>query len=344
MVKRLAFLLPALFAARAFSQAATPVASAASQFSLSTSTTLPFPKATLDSSGTQSFITTNWSLSRGRIENGASNLLFVNDPFRNASSSNSSSSGPVLPVQYPAGSFEDNGSGGAQFFVMWNSTSGTAYQSMMLSYEVAFDSGFDWRKGGKLPGLRGGPDPNNCSGGHQANGTNCFTSRLMWRPKGAGEVYAYVPRSNNICKESGVICNDEFGISLDRGSYSFSSGQWNRVTLLVRLNSPDNIANGQVKLYFNDVPVLEHDDIYFRSSDVVTAGGLFFSTFFGGNDASWAPLNLTHTFFRNFELFASTSPSDLQGSQVKSAAQGRMQMSLAGPIVTAFSVLVGLLI
>ncbi|KAH9961338.1 hypothetical protein BC827DRAFT_1260518 [Russula dissimulans] len=341
MVRRLALFSLVLLAARAFSQAATPAASAASQFSLSTSTTIPFPKATLDNSGTQSFITSNWGLSKGRIQNGASNLLFVNDPFPNAtSSSNSSSSGPVLQVQYPAGSFENNDSGGAQFYVTWNSSSGTAYESMMVSYEVAFDSGFDWRKGGKLPGLRGGPDPDNCSGGHQANGTNCFSTRLMWRTNGAGEVYAYVPRPNNICKESGVLCNDEYGISFDRGSYSFSSGQWNRVTLLVRLNSPDNIANGQVKLYFNDVPVLEHDDVYFRSSDTITPGGLYFS----GNDASWAPLNLTHTFFRNFELFASTSSSDLQGSQVKSAAQGRMRMSLAGPIVTAFSVLFGLLI
>ena len=28
---------------------------------------------------------------------------------------------------------------------------------------------------------------------------------------------------------------------------------------------------------FNDVKALEHDDLYFRSSDVVTAGGLYFS-------------------------------------------------------------------
>ena len=194
MVKRLAFFLPALFAARALSQAATPAASVASQFSLSTSTTLPFPKATLDNSGTQSFITSNWGLPKGRIANGASNLLFVNDPFSNASNSNSSSSGPVLQVQYAAGSFEDNDTGGAQFYAMWNSSSGTAYESMMLSYEVAFDSGFDWRKGGKLPGLRGGPDPNNCSGGHQANGTNCFTTRLMWRTNGAGESESVLPR------------------------------------------------------------------------------------------------------------------------------------------------------
>jgi hypothetical protein len=93
----------------------------------------------------------------------------------------------VLQVQYPAGSFRDTGVGGAQFYAKWDSGGGSAFQSMIVTYEVAFDTDFDWVKGGKLPGLRGGPDPNNCSGGNQANGTNCFSSRVMWRTDGAGE-------------------------------------------------------------------------------------------------------------------------------------------------------------
>jgi len=250
------FLLPVLFAVQAFSQGTTPAASVASQYSLSTSTTLPFPQATLSNSSAQSFITSNWGLSKGRIQNGASNLAFVDDPFPKAPApggdgdTNSSASGPVLQVQYPAGSFQDNNVGGAQFYAMWNS-SGDAFQSMLVTYEVAFDSGFDWVKGGKLPGLRGGPDPNNCSGGNQANGTNCFSSRVMWRTDGKGEgefaflrgtvgsscsvckVYAYVPRVNKICNDTGVMCNDQFGISLDRGSFVFSSGQCASYILLV---------------------------------------------------------------------------------------------------------------
>ena len=187
-MSRLAFLIPVLLVLQVFSQSTTPAASVASQYSLSTSTTLPFPQATLKNSSTNSFIVSNWGLSKGRIQNGASNLAFVDDPFPNAPAPGSvaNSSAPVLQVQYPAGSFQDNNVGGAQFYAMWNS-SGSPFQSMLVSYEVAFDSGFDWVKGGKLPGLRGGPDPNNCSGGNQANGTNCFSSRLMWRPDGDGE-------------------------------------------------------------------------------------------------------------------------------------------------------------
>ena len=246
----LAFLLPVLFAGRAFSQAATSVAA---HFGLSTSTTLPFPQSTLTSSSSQSYIASKWGLSKGRIQNGGANLAFVNDPFPNGAApggsgnknSNSSASGPVLQVQYPAGSFQDNNDGGAQFYAMWNS-SGSPFQSMLVTYEVAFDTDFDWVKGGKLPGLRGGPDPNNCSGGNQANGTNCFSSRVMWRTDGNGEgtlvsshegashgrfsfsvrkVYAYVPRVNGICSDTGVQCNDQYGISLNRGSFVFASGQ-----------------------------------------------------------------------------------------------------------------------
>jgi len=41
--------------------------------------------------------------------------------------------------------------------------------------------------GGKLPGLRGGPDRRGCSGGNETDGTGCFSTRIMWRTEGAGE-------------------------------------------------------------------------------------------------------------------------------------------------------------
>ena len=127
-----------------------------------------------------------WSLSKGKIQQGGGNIAFVNDPFPNspAPSSTSNSTGPVLQVKYPAGGFGSQSSG-MQLYSLWNTSD--ALNTMLLSYEVAFDSSFDFVKGGKLPGLRGGPDPDGCSGGSAANGTNCFSSRLMWRTDGAGE-------------------------------------------------------------------------------------------------------------------------------------------------------------
>lgn len=58
---------------------------------------------------------------------------------------------------------------------------------MLLSYELAFDTNFQFVKGGKLPGVRGGPSTTGCDGGKEPNGTDCFSARLMWRKDAAGE-------------------------------------------------------------------------------------------------------------------------------------------------------------
>jgi len=109
----------------------TPAASVASQYSLSTSTRLPFPQATLSNPDTQSFITSDWGLSKSRgTQNGASNfaLQVCQRPLPKlpASGSSSNTPGPVVQAQYLAGSYEYNDCGGAQLYALWNS-SGSAF-------------------------------------------------------------------------------------------------------------------------------------------------------------------------------------------------------------------------
>lgn len=310
----------------------TYAASLAEIYSLPTSTSLPFPTATIPAPQAQSWITAGaspdnlgWSLSKGRLQNGDNNLAFVADPFPSASLvkdpdvSASDYAGPVLQVTYPAGSYSNETGGSAQFVQLWNTTNNL--QSMILSYEVAFDSGFEFVKGGKLPGLRGGPDVLGCSGGKQPNGGDCFSTRLMWRTSGSGEVYAYLRPVNGICDSRQVRCNDDFGISLNRGSFAFQAGTWNRITMMVRLNSPNNVANGQLQLFYNDLLAISQNGIQFRNSDsIASVSGLFFSTFFGGEDASWASPKDQHTYFRNFRMWGSESPSNMTGNKVNAAS------------------------
>ncbi|KAH8119420.1 hypothetical protein DFH11DRAFT_1849118 [Phellopilus nigrolimitatus] len=319
---RLALLLHAIsLSALVRAGGITPAASVATQYSLTTSTTLPFPTATLSANDTDSFVVSGWSLSKGHISNGEGDFQFINDPFPNnqvpISGDGSSSNGTVLQVSYPAGSFNNN-TGGGQFYTLWNSS--TPFQSMLLSYELAFDAGFNWVKGGKLPGIRGGPSVTGCSGGKEHTGLDCFSTRLMWRKDGAGEAYAYIPTSNGLCDSSNVICNDDFGVSIQRGSFSFPAGQWSRVSLLVQMNEPPASSNGYIALYFNDILAVSQGGIKFRTSESVTAGGLFFSTFFGGNDDSWATPVDTHTYFRNFELWGSANASTKPSSSVRTRA------------------------
>lgn len=61
--------------------------------------------------------------------------------------------------------------------------------NVTLEYKVFFPGDFDWVKGGKLPGLYGGHT--RCSGGSPA--LDCFSTRMMWRAGGAGELYLVKP-------------------------------------------------------------------------------------------------------------------------------------------------------
>ena len=140
----------------------------------------------MSSLDSQSYIVSKWSLSKGRIQNGPNNLAFIKDPFPTPSASSSNETGPVLEVTYPQGSFSHD-TGGTQLYSLWNSSDGNAFRSMLVTYEVAFDSNFNWVKGGKLPGLKGGPVVDGCDGGKKTNGTDCFTTRRMWRKNANGE-------------------------------------------------------------------------------------------------------------------------------------------------------------
>jgi len=159
----------------------------AAQYKLSTSTVLPFPSTTQATKDAQNLILDKWSLGKGRIQDGADNLAFVNDPFPGSKpagtqDTDSSTSGPVLQVKYPG-----NNTGGSQFYTLWNTTDGSKFNTMLLSYEVAIENAFDWGKGGKLPGLRGGLVSHGCSGSEKSDGKECFSARLGWRKDGDGE-------------------------------------------------------------------------------------------------------------------------------------------------------------
>ncbi|KAF7782557.1 CAZyme family PL14 [Agaricus bisporus var. burnettii] len=311
----------------------------ASQYGLATSTVFPFPTSTLSSNDAASHVVSQWSLGGGRIQEGANDIAFVQDPFPNSVPIGSSGGTPgngnssVLEIIYPKGSFSHD-TGGAQWYNLWNTSDGSSFNSMLLSYELAFDSSFEWVKGGKLPGLRGGLEGTGCSGGNSTpNGKECFSSRLMWRKDAEGEVYAYIPSPNDLCKDKDVICNSDFGISLQRGVFGFISGQWLRVTMLVRMNDPPNIANGEIQVYYNDRIAVSKQGLQIRSVDTLHVNGLFFSTFFGGSDKSWATPDTTHTYYRNIALWGSSAPSNLTGDPVRSAA------SLTSSIPTATLIL-----
>lgn len=142
-------------------------------FGLTAGPALPFPTSALPPDGASDFLRQNWQVGGKTPQT----VDFAPDP--------AGMDDTVLRVTYEAGSWSQ---GGANFFVPFgNSTLQTQPKAMLLYYEVFFGENFDFVKGGKLPGLRGGPQTKACSGGREADGSDCFSSRLMWREQGAGE-------------------------------------------------------------------------------------------------------------------------------------------------------------
>lgn len=94
-------------------------------------------------------------------------------------------SSAVLQLFYPAGSINPGSDpqGGADFYATPLNFDRAINVSM--SYSVFFPQDFDWVLAGKLPGIYGGHKT--CSGGDDA--LQCFSTRLMWREGGAGELY-----------------------------------------------------------------------------------------------------------------------------------------------------------
>ncbi|GAA6051000.1 hypothetical protein JCM3770_005363 [Rhodotorula araucariae] len=231
------------------------------------------------------------------------NAMWAADPFDGGNSN------AVLQVQYP-----DDSRTGAQFSMKVFGQD-ELVQTALLKYEVAFDSSFDFVKGGKLPGLYGAsPDATGlCSGGEHLE--DCFSARLMWRERGAGEVYAYIPTYDGFCGQSDISCNDEYGTSLSRGTWRFPRGGWTTITQLVSLNTP-GMANGLLFLWANDSLALAHTGIAWRTNASVTLTSIFFSTFFGGSDDSYNSGRGESSYFRRFEVYTSSLASNTSGPAV----------------------------
>ena len=174
--------------------------------------------------------------------------------------------------------------GGGQFLAV----AGLApTNALHLRYYVRFSEEFDFVKGGKLPGLFGGTD--HFSGGAIPDGTNGFSVRYMWRTNGDGEAYAYLPTS------------DLYGTEIGRGRWRFQPGEWHCLEQRVVLNNPDR-DDGRLVVWVDGHLIVDERTLRYRTADALQIRGIFFSTFFGGGDPTWATPRDVHADFAGFVL------------------------------------------
>jgi hypothetical protein len=173
------------------------------------------------------------------------------------------------------------------------------HKAAELHYTLRFGEDFDFVKGGKLPGLCGGPE--NVSGGRPANGENGFSARLMWRRDGRGEAYVYHKNQPGKYGESFAFPED----------FRFPPGQPVQVRIAVVMNTGGK-RDGILRVW-TTLPgqgerlMVERLDMEWRSSETFNVDGLYFETFHGGNDATWAPTRACHAEFTGFKVVKAAS-------------------------------------
>lgn len=199
---------------------------------------------------------------------------------------------------------------GAQFYVTPSGFPNGA-TDVTLSYDVYFPSSFSWVRGGKLPGAYG--HSTHCSGGRDSN--HCISTRFMWRANGAGELYLYFPKGDQPNfdtwakhQQAEIVTNDNYGVSIRSPSFVFTHNKWINLKQQIHLNSVHSSghgnADGWIKVFVNhgSSPIMMIQDAVLRKYDDVKIDGIFFSTFFGGHDDSWASAHDMYTLYKNFQI------------------------------------------
>ncbi|ORY01864.1 hypothetical protein K493DRAFT_277672 [Basidiobolus meristosporus CBS 931.73] len=235
----------------------------------------------------------NWGLVK--VSFGQQNYKFVRDP--------AGGSDTAFQVFYPRGSRTPT-SPGKQGGVGIYANPVQLQNEATLEFQVYFPRGFNFVKGGKLPGFYGGSG--DCTRDSR-DSERCFSTRFMWRSGGEGELYSYAPDKQgpgycDIPPDS--VCNPAYGDSLARGAFKFPPGKWSTIRQSMRLNSVGK-QDGVLKVWMDNQLVINYNQMVFRTKADAKISGLLFHTFFGGADPSYRTPVDTYTYFKNIKLTAS---------------------------------------
>ncbi|WP_145421732.1 polysaccharide lyase [Planctomycetes bacterium K23_9] len=213
-------------------------------------------------------------------------------------------SGRSLAVKYPKGKYGTKNTG-AQWIMELNDS----YDEVLLSYSVKFKRGFDFVKGGKLPGLAGGTAP---TGNVAANGYNGWTTRMMWRTTHTGNpgspkqktspAISYAKYRRSGPDNDGRIEDETPWLDPDGDLTMLKSNKWYDITQRIKMNDVGT-SNGVLQIWLNDVLLVDKQDVEYRKTNSIGIDKLYFSTFFGGG-YSWRTSKYETAYFDNFVIVA----------------------------------------
>lgn len=226
---------------------------------------------------------------------------------------NDATQGKVLAVNYPSGLF---GGGDKETGAQWKLNFDQGYEKVELEYRVKFGTGFDFVRGGKLPGLIGGTGN---VGGNKPDGTDGFSARMMWRTDGSGGSPLSSSQTDRASIVQYVYHPDQpktFGedFRYDDGTNGdwkeFESDRWYHVRHRVEMNTPGQ-NDGVITVWLDGEKVLDVNNVRFRDVATLQIDQMYFSTFFGGGSDIWATSKDEVAYFDDFRITAVPEPSSL---------------------------------
>lgn len=187
--------------------------------------------------------------------------------------------GNVVRVKYPKETVGPQ-TNGAQFIKTLPEAN-----EYYLDYYVKFEEGFDFVKGGKLPGLTSGGSTYT-GGNHPDNGEG-WSTRYMWVNKGDMVIYFYY-----------MDMTHKYGDPV-KMNVTFETNKWYRLTQRVKLNE-DNLKNGTLQVWVDGKEVINKNDIRYRLWGKGMIDSFYFSSFHGGATEDWMPKVDSYIRFADF--------------------------------------------
>jgi hypothetical protein len=217
--------------------------------------------------------------SRNGVGSGAVEIVLDPEP--------SGTHGKVMRVFHAANNILTHNNSGAG----WRTKLGS-HDEMYLAYDVYFEDDAEFVLGGKLPGL-GVPDYFSAAG-VRPDGTDRWTGGMMWHKHGKVSSYIYH------AKQPGRY-GQKFKWKGPNGQLSFQKGQWNRIEIYYKMNTP-GVLDGRLKGWLNGKLALDTGKIMYRmpGGEHLTIGSLAINNFYGGGDLRWAPTTDQYIYFDNF--------------------------------------------
>ena len=195
----------------------------------------------------------------------------------------------VLKVKYPGKIIQESKT-------RWRLVFNKSFESATVTYRVMFPVGFEFVRGGKLPGFYGGTAPR---GGMKSDAGDGFTARIMWREN--GEIFQYMYWVERKKEKNWGDDLPWIDIDGDMQPFKFTLGQWHTLTTRIVMNTPGN-NDGSITSWFDGKLALSTISTFRAEGMNYGIDSFMFTTFFGGNDLTWAPKKDEYVYFGDINI------------------------------------------